>query len=92
MARGITSQPVKVEKLSQIRKEELRLSSQLERKRVLYALRTAGLLAEPTLEMRRHAKEYDARHSPAEQEQLLAELRNLHLKPSLSQTILQNRE
>jgi hypothetical protein len=42
--------------------------------------------------MRRQAEEYDARHSPAEQERLLVELRSLCLKPSLSETILHSRE
>jgi len=63
-----------------------------EREQVLNALREAGLLSEPTPEMRRQAEEYDAQHSPAEQEQILAELRSLCLKPSLSDTILRSRE
>lgn len=63
-----------------------------ERERVLGALWEAGLLAEPTPEMRRQAEKYDARHSPAEQERILAELRSLCLKPSLSEIILHSRE
>lgn len=62
-----------------------------ERERVRAALRVAGLLSEPTSEMRRRAAEYDARHSPEEQEQTLAGLRSLHLDPPLSQIILESR-
>jgi prevent-host-death family protein len=62
-----------------------------ERERVRAALRAAGLLSEPTPEMRRRAAEYDARHPPGEQEQILAELRSLHLDPPLSQIILESR-
>ncbi len=58
----------------------------------LGALQKAGLLAEPTPEMRQVAEAYDTRHSPAARKRLLAELRRLRLSPSLSETILQNRE
>lgn len=61
------------------------------RERVRAALRTAGLLSEPTAEMRRRAAEYDAQHPPEEQERILAELRSLHLDPPLSQIILESR-
>jgi len=62
-----------------------------ERERVRAALRAAGLLSEPTSEMRRRAAEYDARHPPEEQERILAELRSLRLDPPLSQIILESR-
>jgi len=61
------------------------------RERVRATLRAAGLLSEPTPEMRRRAAEYDARHPPEEQERILAELRSLHLDPPLSQIILESR-
>jgi prevent-host-death family protein len=62
-----------------------------ERERVRAALRAAGLLSEPTAEMCEQAAEYNARHSPEEQERILAELRSLRLDPPLSQIILDNR-
>ena len=69
--------------------EEEPLSS--ERERVRAALRAAGLLSEPTTKMREAAEEYNARHSPEEQEQILTELRSLRLDPPLSQIVLDNR-
>lgn len=61
------------------------------RERVRAVLRAAGLLSEPTAEMRRRAAEYDAQHPPEEHEQILAELRSLRLDPPLSQIILESR-
>lgn len=61
------------------------------RERVQAALRAAGLLSEPTSEMRRLAAEYDAQHPPEEQERILTELRSLRLAPPLSQIILESR-
>ncbi len=61
------------------------------RERVRDALRKAGVLAEPTPEMRRRAHEYDTQHKPEEQEQILSELRGLRLEPSLSDIILESR-
>ena len=62
-----------------------------ERDRVQAALRNAGLLSEPTLEMRQRAAQYDDQYSPEEQERILAELRSLHLAPPLSQIIIESR-
>lgn len=62
-----------------------------ERERVQAALRSAGLLSEPTPEMRQRAAQYDDQHPPEEQERILAELRSLHLEPPLSQIILESR-
>lgn len=62
-----------------------------ERERVRAALHTAGLLSEPTPEMRQRAAQYDDQHPPEEQERILAELRSLHLDPPLSQIILESR-
>jgi len=61
------------------------------RERVRAALRAAGLLSEPSPEMRQRAAEYDAQHPPEEQERILAELRSLHLDPPLSRIILESR-
>ena len=69
--------------------EEIRRAP--ERERVRAVLQAAGLLSEPTPEMRKRAAEYDARHSPDEQARILAELRSLHLDPPLSQVILESR-
>jgi prevent-host-death family protein len=62
-----------------------------ERERVQAALRSAGLLSEPTPEMRQRAAQYDDQHPLDEQERILTELRSLHLAPSLSQIILESR-
>lgn len=62
-----------------------------ERERVQAALRAAGLLREPAPEMRRRAEDYDSQHTPEGQEQVLSQLRGLHLEPSLSDIILQGR-
>lgn len=62
------------------------------RERVRAALREAGLLSEPLPEMCRRAEEYDTRHTPGGQEQILSELRSLHLEPSLSDIILTSRD
>ena len=62
-----------------------------ERERARAVLRSAGLLSEPTPEMRRRAAQYDDQHPPEEQERILAELRSLHLEPPLSQIILESR-
>lgn len=62
-----------------------------ERERVQAALRNAGLLSEPTSEMRQRAAQYNDQHPPEEQERILAELRSLHLDPPLSQIILESR-
>jgi prevent-host-death family protein len=59
--------------------------------RVRAALRAAGLLSEPTPEMRERAAEYDAQHSSEEQEQILMKLRRLRLEPPLSKVILESR-
>ncbi len=62
-----------------------------ERARVQAILQSAGLLSQPTPEMRQHAAAYDAQHSPQEQEHILAEWRSLTLVPPLSQVIQENR-
>jgi prevent-host-death family protein len=59
--------------------------------RVRAALRAAGLFSEPTPTMRERAAEYDAQHSPEEQEQILMKLRSLRLEPPLSKVILESR-
>lgn len=92
MARSVALSTVKIEKGRRSRTVSPNPPAQEERERVLRALQKAGLLAEPTPEMHHAAEAYDACHSPAAQKRLLAELRSLRLKPSLSETILQNRE
>jgi hypothetical protein len=62
-----------------------------ERERIRALLRAARLFSGPTPAMRERAAEYDAQHSPEEQERILAELRSLRLDPPLSQMILDNR-
>lgn len=92
MARNVALPTVKIEKSRKSRAASPNSLSQDERERVLGALQKAGLLAEPTPEMRQAAEAYDTRHSPAAQERFLTELRRLRLKPSLSETILHNRK
>ncbi len=62
------------------------------RERVRAVLREAGLLSDPLPEMHRRAEEYDTQHPPEQQEQVLSQLRSLHLEPSLSDIILTNRD
>lgn len=92
MARNVALPTVKIEKSRRSRMVSPVPLPQDERERILGALQKAGLLTEPTPEMRRAARRYEARYSPAERERLLAELRRLRLKPSLSETILHNRK
>lgn len=54
-------------------------------------LRQGGLLSEPTALMLHEAAEYDARYTAQEQQEILADLRNLALDPALSQVIIENR-
>jgi len=82
----------KIEKNSKSRTVSPNPAPQDKREKILSALQKAGLLGDPTPEMRQVAESYDARHPPAARKRLLAELRRLRLKPSLSETILQNRE
>jgi prevent-host-death family protein len=62
------------------------------RQRVRAALQAADLLSEPTVQEVAAVQAFDATHSPAEQQRLLARWRQLKLSPALSEIILQNRE
>ncbi|MBI4322592.1 MAG: type II toxin-antitoxin system Phd/YefM family antitoxin [Chloroflexi bacterium] len=66
-------------------------SPRSERERVRDALRSAGMLRELPQEVRERAADYDARHSPIEQERILRELRGLKLEPPLSEVIIESR-
>ncbi|MBI2370895.1 MAG: helix-turn-helix domain-containing protein [Deltaproteobacteria bacterium] len=68
-----------------------RASTPSDPRRLLAALGRAGLLAEPTPEMRRRAAAYNARQTPEDQHKILDELRSLHLDPPLSEIILRSR-
>lgn len=92
MARNVALPTVKIGKSRRSRTVSPVPLPQDERERILRALQKAGLLTEPTPEMRGAARRYEARYSLAERERLLAELRRLRLKPSLSETILHNRK
>jgi len=63
-----------------------------EREQVRAALRTAGLLSEPTPRELAEVQVFEERHPPAEQERILSEWRRLNIVPPLSQIILSNRE
>ena len=62
------------------------------RRQVRAALRAAGLLSEPTAQEMAAVQVFDATHSPADQQRMLARWRQLKLSPALSEIILQNRE
>jgi prevent-host-death family protein len=62
------------------------------RQRVRAALRAVDLLSEPTAQEVTAVQAFEAAHSPAEQQRLLARWRQLKLSPVLSEIILQNRE
>ena len=62
------------------------------RQRVRAALQAADLLSEPTAQEVAAVQAFDATHSPAEQQRMLARWRQLKLSPALSEIILQNRE
>jgi prevent-host-death family protein len=62
------------------------------RQRVRAALRAADLLSEPTSQEVTAVQAFEATHSPAEQQRMLARWRQLKLSPVLSEVILQNRE
>jgi prevent-host-death family protein len=63
-----------------------------ERERVRTALRTAGLLSEPTAQEIAELEAFEAKHSPEDRERILAELRGLSLDPPLSEIISRNRD
>jgi hypothetical protein len=62
------------------------------RQRVRAALQAADLLSEPTVQEIAAVQAFDATHSPASQQRILARWRQLKLSPALSEIILQNRE
>ena len=62
------------------------------RQQVRAALRAADLLSEPTAQEVAAAQAFEATHSPADQQRLLATWRQLQLAPTLSEIILRNRE
>jgi prevent-host-death family protein len=62
------------------------------RQRVRAALQAADLLSEPTVQEVAAVQAFDATHSPADQQRMLARGRQLELSPALSEIILQNRE
>ena len=63
-----------------------------EEAQLLADLRAAGMLVDPTPEMLARAEEYDAKYSPEEQQDILQELRSLHLDPPLSEIVSRARE
>lgn len=76
---------------AQVPTQPERASTPSDPKRLLAALGRAGLLAEPTPEMRRRATAYNARQKPEDQQKILDELRSLRLDPPLSEIILRSR-
>jgi hypothetical protein len=63
-----------------------------EPKQVRAALRAADLLSEPSAQEVAVVQAFEATHSPADQQRLLATWRQLQLTPALSEIILRNRE
>jgi prevent-host-death family protein len=62
------------------------------RQQVRATLQAAGLLSQPTEQEITAVQDFEATHSPAEQQRMLARWRQLKLSPVLSEIILQNRE
>jgi prevent-host-death family protein len=62
------------------------------RQQVRAALQAADLLSEPSAQEVAAVQAFEATHSPADQQRLLAAWRQLQLTPPLSEIILRNRE